>query len=163
MDERGRPDDDDKGILDTVRRILSEDQQRGPEAASESRHQSGRAGEPPDEDVLELEPTMMIDPTPAAAPRYAEPRQPTSREVDAGHQLVGDQTEQNTRQSLGALRSVMREQRSLASHRGGPTIEEIVREEIRPMLRDWLDANLPGLVEQLVKSEIARIVEREGA
>ena len=43
---------------------------------------------------------------------------------------------------------------------GGPTIEDIVREEIRPLLKDWLDANLPPLVERLVRVEIERVVGR---
>ena len=161
MDERGRPNDDDKGILDTVRRILSEDQQRSPEPV-EARHPFTQPSEPhPDDDVLELEPAMLVDPAPVAT-RPPEPRQ-MSREIGVGEQLVGKQAEQVARQSLGSLRGVIREQRALNTHRGGPTIEEIVRDEIRPLLRDWLDANLPALVEQLVRSEITRIVERDGA
>ena len=42
----------------------------------------------------------------------------------------------------------------------GPTIEDIVREEIRPLLKAWLDANLPPLVERLVRVEIERVVGR---
>ena len=37
------------------------------------------------------------------------------------------------------------------------TLEELVREMIRPMLRDWLDAKLPDLVEEMVAREIGRI------
>ena len=43
---------------------------------------------------------------------------------------------------------------------GGPTIEDIVREELRPMLKAWLDSNLPPLVERLVRAEIERVVGR---
>jgi cell pole-organizing protein PopZ len=35
-----------------------------------------------------------------------------------------------------------------------------VREEIRPILKDWLDTHLPPLVERLVRSEIERVVNR---
>jgi cell pole-organizing protein PopZ len=35
-----------------------------------------------------------------------------------------------------------------------------VREEIRPILKDWLDAHLPPLVERLVRAEIERVVNR---
>jgi cell pole-organizing protein PopZ len=35
-----------------------------------------------------------------------------------------------------------------------------VREELRPLLKDWLDQHLPGLVERLVRSEIERVVGR---
>ena len=37
------------------------------------------------------------------------------------------------------------------------TLEGLVREMLRPMLREWLDANLPGLVESIVAREIAKI------
>lgn len=40
------------------------------------------------------------------------------------------------------------------------TLEGLVRELLRPMLKDWLDANLPTLVETLVKREIDRITGR---
>jgi hypothetical protein len=45
-------------------------------------------------------------------------------------------------------------------HTGGPTIEDIVREELRPLLKAWLDANLPPMVERLVRTEIERVVGR---
>jgi cell pole-organizing protein PopZ len=37
------------------------------------------------------------------------------------------------------------------------TLEDIVREMLRPMLKAWLDDNLPGLVERLVRAEIERV------
>lgn len=42
----------------------------------------------------------------------------------------------------------------------GRTLEDLVKEMLRPMLSEWLDANLPGLVERMVKREIERIVRR---
>jgi len=40
---------------------------------------------------------------------------------------------------------------------GETSLEGLVREMLRPMLAEWLDANLPGMVEDLVKAEISRI------
>lgn len=40
------------------------------------------------------------------------------------------------------------------------TLEGLVREMLRPMLKEWLDANLPDMVETLVKREIDRITGR---
>ena len=37
------------------------------------------------------------------------------------------------------------------------TLEDLVRETLRPMLKSWLDDNLPGLVERLVRAEIERV------
>ena len=44
-------------------------------------------------------------------------------------------------------------------HRGGPTLEDMVRDEMRPLLKEWLDANLPALVERLVQVEIERVIK----
>ena len=38
-----------------------------------------------------------------------------------------------------------------------PTLEDVVRETLRPMLKSWLDENLPRLVEQMVQAEIERV------
>ncbi len=42
----------------------------------------------------------------------------------------------------------------------GNTLEDLVKEMARPMLKDWLDQNLPTLVEHLVRKEIQRMVSR---
>ena len=39
----------------------------------------------------------------------------------------------------------------------GRTLEDLVREMLRPMLKAWLDDNLPGMVERLVRAEIERV------
>ena len=39
----------------------------------------------------------------------------------------------------------------------GRTLQDLVREMLRPMLKSWLDDNLPGLVERLVMAEIERM------
>jgi cell pole-organizing protein PopZ len=41
--------------------------------------------------------------------------------------------------------------------RNARTLEDVVREMLRPMLKTWLDDNLPGLVERLVRAEIERV------
>ena len=40
---------------------------------------------------------------------------------------------------------------------GDGTLEGLVSEMLRPMLKEWLDANLPDMVEAMVSREIARI------
>ncbi|MGK6320166.1 DUF2497 domain-containing protein [Sphingomonas sp. DT-204] len=44
---------------------------------------------------------------------------------------------------------------------GSDTLEGLVREMLRPMLREWLDTHLPEIVEAMVAREIARISGRE--
>jgi cell pole-organizing protein PopZ len=42
----------------------------------------------------------------------------------------------------------------------GNTLDGLVREMLRPMLKEWLDANLPDLVERIVAREVARVIGR---
>lgn len=45
---------------------------------------------------------------------------------------------------------------------GSRTIDDLAMEALRPMLKQWLDANLPALVDAMVAKEIARIAGRRG-
>jgi cell pole-organizing protein PopZ len=38
-----------------------------------------------------------------------------------------------------------------------PSLEDVVRETLRPMLKSWLDENLPRVVERMVQAEIERV------
>ncbi len=42
----------------------------------------------------------------------------------------------------------------------GKTVEDLVKEMLRPMLKEWLDRNLPPMVERHVEREIARLTRR---
>jgi hypothetical protein len=43
---------------------------------------------------------------------------------------------------------------------GGRNLEDIVKDMLRPMLKDWLDKNLPPMVERYVEREIVRLTRR---
>jgi cell pole-organizing protein PopZ len=43
---------------------------------------------------------------------------------------------------------------------GGKTLEDVVKEMLKPMLKDWLDRNLPPMVERFVEREIVRLTRR---
>jgi cell pole-organizing protein PopZ len=62
--------------------------------------------------------------------------------------------------SVGTLVRSIAAERSMQVYSGGPTIEDIVRAEIRPLLKQWLDENLPPMVERLVRAELERVVGR---
>ena len=53
----------------------------------------------------------------------------------------------------------IRDRKSVIS-RNGPSIEDVVREEVRPLVKNWLDAHLPGMVERMVRAEIERVLGR---
>ena len=63
---------------------------------------------------------------------------------------------------LGGLPRESRRQGELPLGGGERTLEEIVREMMRPLLQAWLDEHLPSIVERLVREEIARVVGEAG-
>lgn len=89
---------------------------------------------------------------PAPAARAVEERPA----LDAGERgLVSTATGAAVDSAFGALaRSV--------ELRNSRTLEELVSEMLRPMLKAWLDDNLPGMVERLVRAEIERISRGRG-
>ena len=50
--------------------------------------------------------------------------------------------------------------RKTAVEHNGITLEEIVRTELKPLLKDWLDKNLPTVIERLVQEELERVSRR---
>lgn len=44
---------------------------------------------------------------------------------------------------------------------GGATLEELVRSALAPVLKEWLDANLPEIVDRAARDEIARLTGRD--
>jgi cell pole-organizing protein PopZ len=89
---------------------------------------------------------------------------PATSQVDAppapATGLLAPETAAAAASSVDGLLRMLTASRSTQTHRGGPTIEDLVREEIRPLLKEWLDSHLPGLVERQVRSEIERVVGR---
>tara|TARA_R110000782_G_scaffold117364_2_gene207529 strand:- start:1953 stop:2519 length:567 start_codon:yes stop_codon:yes gene_type:complete len=77
-------------------------------------------------------------------------------ETQAGASIVSPESELAARSSLAALSSMMVKPADGSEN----TLEGLVREMLRPMMKEWLDANLPTLVEGMVAKEIARITGR---
>lgn len=148
-------------ILASIRRILNEE---GTPATPPERH----------EEVLVLDDSMMVsDPNPAApaatheALTNAPPGAPAATHEEvlppdkiASSRLVAPEAAAAAAAAVGGLVKRLAGERGAAVHRGGPTIEDLVREELRPLLKSWLDANLPGLVERVVRAEIERVLGR---
>ncbi len=75
--------------------------------------------------------------------------------------LISDKTTDAAASSIGALVRSMTAEKSVAISKGSSiTIEDIVRDEIRPLLKSWLDSHLPSLVERVVRTEIERVINR---
>jgi cell pole-organizing protein PopZ len=108
-------------------------------------------------------PPVHVEP-PLAAPHSAAPvppAPPAPPATPAQGTLLAPETAAAASSSVGSLlRTLASERQHVAVRAGGPTIEDLVREEIRPLLKTWLDANLPAMVERLVRAEIERVVGR---
>ena len=74
--------------------------------------------------------------------------------------LVADQVEQASGTHIAQLAQAVAQERALSMGNQGVTIEQLVREICTPVLKQWLDHNLPYMVERIVRQEIERIVSR---
>ena len=61
---------------------------------------------------------------------------------------------------LSQLARAILDRRDIAVAARDVTLESMVREMLRPLLREWLDRNLPYLIERLVKKEIDLMINR---
>ncbi len=74
--------------------------------------------------------------------------------IERGAPLVSDDTSQKVTSAFGDLTHTILNSNSR-------TIENVVEDMLRPMLKAWLDQNLPVMVERLVRAEIERVSRGE--
>ena len=131
------------------------------------------AAEAEDADVLELTeiaedpPAPIAEPEPEPEPVAFEPEPPAAAEpvlpepdpepLEPDDRLVSSATEDLTSAAFARLSDRDGSDNPLPLGNGAATVEQIVREMLRPMLSDWLDANLPEMVERAVEREVSRI------
>mgnify|MGYP001765945461 CR=1 FL=1 len=150
-------------ILESIKKVIARDNRAG--AAEERRHRE-TAGMPTapvrepeglaiEDDVLDLaESAEEVD--------LAEP-QDDAAEPRADAPLLTEHAQANMRDSLAALAMLSTPPAQPQIVRSGETsLEGLARDLLRPALAEWLDKNLPPLVERLVAAEIARIVGKRG-
>ncbi|MGE0750869.1 MAG: PopZ family protein [Variibacter sp.] len=94
------------------------------------------------------------DAVPQAEPQVepqAEPHRPPRSHLEADAEaLLSEQTTSAAASAFGALAHTV-------LVKNARTLEDLVREMLRPMLKTWLDDNLPTIVERLVRAEIERV------
>lgn len=161
-------------ILASIRRIISEDDAPAEPAAEAAPPAPEPEPEPAEDDVLELtdpiapepepEPELPplesvgdIDvyspPEPAPEPAYTPPIFDRDEVAD---KLVGDTAASAAASAFGSLSS------ALLMPKDARTLEDVVRELLRPLLKEWLDQNLPRIVETKVEEEVQRIARGRG-
>jgi cell pole-organizing protein PopZ len=108
-------------------------------------------------------PRAVVPPAPVAAPRVAPAPRPTPPSAPRAAQMPDPQLSSDMAEQLlepttdAAVKSNFAKLNGLSMANSGVTIDSLMREMLRPMLKDWLDENLPAVVERMVEKEIARI------
>ena len=160
-------------ILESIKKVIARDnradaaRERGRrEAAAEAAPAPRAAARPAvrSESRPAAFPADVLDLSEVAAQILNEDRTPPARQdEDEDSPLLAEETTASMRDSLAALAMLSAPGASPQIVRSGETsLESLVREMLRPALAEWLDKNLPPMVEKLVAAEIARIVGKKG-
>ena len=163
-------------ILASIRRIISEDDAPAEPAAEAAPPPPEPEPEPEpvsfDDDVLELTDPITPEPElppletvgdidvyspPDPEPAYTPPpAAPVFDRDEVADQLVGVTAASAAASAFGSLSS------ALLMPKDARTLEDVVRELLRPLLKEWLDQNLPRIVETKVEEEVQRISRGRG-
>jgi len=159
MRQNGEPSVEE--ILQSIKQVIARDSRldvrpasrplRGDPLLDAAPAPGGTARRDADEDdVLELHEAAQL-------PNDAE------QESDDGASLIQPPARHSMRESLAALAMLSEPGAQPQIVRSGETsLEGLTRDLLRPALAEWLDRNLPPMVERLVAQEIARIVGKKG-
>lgn len=119
---------------------------------------------PIEETPVAVEPEPTPEPTPAPEPAPEPAFEPVAAEpaLDPADSLVSDNAADAASQSLANLAGKVEDERKASMTtsflgRGDRTLEDMVMELMKPMLKSWLDNNLPPIVERIVQKEVERI------
>ena len=104
------------------------------------------------------------EPEPKPIAMTPPPPPPPLPAVNADDSLLSNATLNASMAALNSLRDSMAQPATVprqqsATFRSGVTVEDLVIESLKPMLKEWLDANLPGMVEALVRKEISKLTQ----
>lgn len=150
MRQAGEPSVEE--ILESIKKVIARDNRAGAEEERREREERGIA--PASVDSAEVDEDEVLD----LADAELADEQPVS---DAP--LLTEDAALSMRDSLTALAMLAEPPAAPQIVRSGETsLEGLTRELLRPALADWLDKNLPPLVERMVAAEIARIVGKKG-
>lgn len=157
-------------ILSSIKKIIAEDsvkptgftraRARSVETAVEMEEPVAEAADfidDGDDDILELTQSAPIDMPAAEQPVPAADTAPEPiTETPAESPIVSTIAVEASRHALASLSKIVVKPEIA----GSDTLEGMVRDMLKPMLKDWLDANLPEIVERMVAQEVARISGR---
>lgn len=162
-----QPEPSMEEILASIRRIISEDEEE-PAQKPTPRADPVRAAAP---DPVRPAPSMAPTPTPPRPEpiRPAPQPEPTfaTEDVEMIRKNVSETMQDDDdgivaeHAAAAASKAFMSLSQSVQVSDGrGRTLEDLVTEMLRPMVKDWLDANLPTIVEEKVEEEVQRVARR---
>lgn len=167
-ESKGQHEPSMEEILASIRRIIAEDGEQPVGAAPASAATPPPAAAPAaakGEEILEL--TEVVEeehpipdpPESVSAPLGSGPSPAPGNDAD---RLVSQAAAAASLAALAQIRQLgpRNDQRmsDIPMGEGQRTIEDMVREMLRPLLKEWLDSNLPHLVERVVQEEVSRLV-----
>jgi cell pole-organizing protein PopZ len=136
-------------ILESIKQVIASDNRAGAAEVRRERETRGMA----ERDILDLGADARI---------LDEVEEDETVDEAEDRPLLGDQVQAGISESLAALAMLSQPGARPQIVRSGETsIESLVRELLRPALAEWLDKNLPPLVERMVADEIRRISSRQ--
>ena len=139
-------------ILSSIKRIIAEDSEA---SLSPPRNRRAAVIQPVADPLPESEEPEILELTETIAPE-AVVEEVVMPVTEAKSALVSNKTAEASRSSLAALSALVVKPEVT----GGDTLEGLVREMLKPMLAEWLEAKLPDIVERMVAREISRITDR---
>ncbi len=149
-------------ILESIKKVIARDnrtiamgERRRHETGSfaETRQESAEADEA--DEVLDLRDSDLVE---EVHERTAEEETGEIADEADSDPLTTATVRASMRENFAALAMLAEPGAQPQIVRSGETsLEGLAREMLRPMLAEWLDRNLPGMVERMVKAEIARI------
>jgi uncharacterized protein len=158
MRQEGEPSVEE--ILESIKKVIARDNRDSAEAVRRRRETEGLIARPTYEEAV-----AQTDDGEELADDDVLDLGTMSQQVEeavAAEGLTNAGAADAMRQSLAALAMLAEPSAPPRIVRSGETsIEGLVREMLRPMMAQWLDAHLPGIVERLVKAEIARIAGKK--
>lgn len=165
-------------ILSSIRRIIAEDGEARPAegggapAALQRADGPEQAAEP--EEVLELTEIVEDDEEGEAARPLApegeaigfetgdEPEEKVMEQVEGRDDIVSQSAASSSTEAMARLaRAARGDDAPPVNIAGGDrTLEAFLREMMYPVLKEWLDANLPQIVERVVEQEVKKLARR---
>jgi len=141
-------------ILESIKKVIARDNRDSAEAVRRRRETEGLIARPAySDDAAHQDEDDVLDLGAMAA---------EVEESVASEGLTNAEAADAMRQSLAALAMLAEPSAPPRIVRSGETsLEGMVREMLRPMMAQWLDAHLPAIVERLVTAEIARIAGKK--